>query len=61
MKGTFTPDVPAPPQARMSGLHWRYLSIVVDPVTLRVTDIGIGASAPRVAISSLGPVANLLK
>jgi len=61
MKGTFKPDVPAPPGARISGLHWRYLSIVVNPVTLRVTDMGIGAHAPRVAISSLGPVANLLK
>lgn len=61
MKGTFRPDVPAPPHARLSGLHWRYLSIVVDPATMRVTDIGIGASAPRTAIRSLGPVANLLK
>lgn len=61
MKGTFTPDVPAPPQARLSRLHWRYLTIVVNPATLRVTDIGIGADAPRIAIASLGPVANLLK
>lgn len=64
MKGSFNLDhmsMPPEANAHAAGLRWPYLSLVVNARTLEATDVGIGPHAPRVPISSLGRVINLLK
>jgi hypothetical protein len=59
MKGSFTANVPTPPgTGRPTGT---YLSIMLNPATFQLLELGLSHRAPPVSLRTFGPVSTLAK